>query len=143
MIDSKMISQLLEKLSEQTLQSNLHWLSLPRYFETNKNEPLRRYVISNNKYAYSGGKFTGKLPLISEYRSQCVSIGGGIVILFNYKESPNAEYYALAVQVDSTCEISVLDCSVEQREQIHNLHKLITDTQYDVSRFIKDIIERF
>jgi len=145
LVDSKLVSQLLEKLSEQTSYSNLHWLSLPQYFETNKNEPLRRYVIDKNKYAYSGRQFTDKPSLISEYRSQCVTIERGLVILFiyYYKESANTEHYALAVQVDNTCEVTVLDCSAEQQEKIHSLYKLITNTQYDIVSFIKGIVERF
>lgn len=145
MFNSELIGQLLNKLISDAHQAKLQWLTIPKYFETNKNEPLRRFIIENNKYAYSEahahGLFSNKTPLISEYRSRCVSIDGGVITLLMFQESPDVKY-ALAIQPNDTSGVTILKCDDNQNIQLAELAELLGNEQYEVMRFIKGIVEK-
>lgn len=145
MFNSELIGQLLDKLILEAHQAEFQWLSIPKYFETNKNEPLRRFIIENNKYAYSEthshGLFSNKTPLISEYRSRCVTIDGGVITLFMFQEASDVKY-ALAVQPNDTSGVMILECDDNQKTQLNELAKIIGNEQYEVMRFIKRIVEK-
>ena len=53
MIEKEFVAKLISKLTELTVQKRITWVSLPKYFDANDNEPLRKAVISDNQYAYT------------------------------------------------------------------------------------------
>lgn len=140
MIDSSLIDQLLEKVSEQTMKFNLKWMSIPQYFENYKNEPLRIYIIENNKYAYKNGKLSKSVPFISEYQSQCICINDGLLIIFKYTYC-QSKNLSLAIQVNNFSEPSIIECSDEQNIMLTKLYEKIDGSQYDVSKYIKNVID--
>ena len=143
MSNSELIGQLLDKLILEAHQAKFQWLAIPKYFETNKNEPLRRFIIENNKYAYSETHsrrtFSNSVPLISEYRSRCISIDGGVITLFMFQESPDVKY-ALAIQPSDTAGVTILECDGNQTARLNELAEIIGNEQYEVMRFINRII---
>ena len=48
MIEKEFVAKLISKLTELTVQKRITWVSLPKYFDANDNEPLRKAVIRNN-----------------------------------------------------------------------------------------------
>lgn len=142
MIEKKTLDELLDKLLSQTRASNLEWFSLPQYFESNHNEPLRRYIIDNNKYAYSeDGTIRDKASLISEYRSKCLPICGGTIVVFVYKQGGAIMGSGLAVQTSNAAPVTLVDCTDEQTEKINAILSVVNDAGYGVMKYMKSVIE--
>ena len=53
MMEREFSARFVSKLIELTVQKKITWITLPKYFDSNDNEPLRKRVIANNQYAYS------------------------------------------------------------------------------------------
>ena len=146
MIKTELIKQLLDKLIAEVHHSETQWLTIPKYFETNKNEPLRRFIIDNNKYAYSENHplklVRDNSPLIiSEYRSRCIAIEGGVITLLVFQGCSN-DKYALAIQTNDTAGVTILQCDDNQKTQLQELAEIIENEQYEVMKFINRIVEK-
>lgn len=143
MIDFKTVGELLDLLISQAHSAEAQWVSIPKYFEKNRNEILRRYIIDRNKYAYSDAKTRGikskKFPLILEYSSFCLQICGGIVIILAQKEDESV-IHRLFLQPDSFGRMTEIPCEGTMNEKLETLVNLISDEQYEAAKFIQKIL---
>ena len=143
MIDSKTIEELLDLFVSQVHSAEAQWISIPKYFEKNRNELLRRYIIDCNKYAYSGrrGLQSKKCPLILEYSSYCLQTCGGVVIILAQKEDGSVTH-RLFLQPDSYGRMTEIPCEGVINEKLETIIELISDEQYEAEKFVNKILHQ-
>ena len=138
MIDNEYGHRLVDKLVELTCDKKIVWMTLPRYFETNDNEPLRKAVIANNKYAYS--PIAAKnIFLINEYKSYCTIINGGIVGLL-YKTRGNEKLLDIVIQVEPTQHLQNVHSDDGLQKKLEDLLFKISTEANDGLKFIDGIL---
>lgn len=138
MIDIEYGHRLVDKLIELTFDKKIIWMTLPRYFEVNDNEPLRKAVIANNKYAYSPADVKNMF-LINEYKSYCTAINGGIISLF-YKTRRNEKMLDIDIQVEPTQNLQNVQSDDELQEKLEELLLKISIETNDGLKFIDGIL---
>lgn len=138
MIDKEYAHRLVDKLIRLTCDKKIIWMTLPRYFEANDNEPLRKAVIANNKYAYSPIEVKN-IFLINEYKSYCTAINGGIISLL-YKTRGNAKMLDIVVQVEPTQNLQDVQSDDELQKELEKLLFRISTESNDGLKFIDGIL---
>ena len=138
MIDKEYGHRLVDKLVELTCDKKIVWMTLPRYFETNDNEPLRKAVIANNKYAYSPIE-SQNIFLINEYESYCTIINGGIIGLL-YKTRGKEKMLDIVIQVDPTQRLQNIHSDDELQKKLEELLFKISTEADDGLKFIDGIL---
>ena len=116
----------------------LTWVSLPKYFDANDNEPLRKAVISDNQYAYTPIE-AQRIYLINEYKSYCTAINGGIITLF-CKQKGNDLRLAIGIQTDPSHYLQSPPCDSEIEEMLRELLLQLSANIDDGVKFINDIL---
>lgn len=139
MIDQEYGMRLVNKLIELTVGKKIIWMTLPQYFESNDNEPLRKIVIANNKYAYSPFE-AKKVFLINEYRSYCTEINGGIITLFSKDRGKDIKL-DMALQVSPTQYLQDVYGDEELQENLKELMFKISAESNDGLKFIDAILK--
>lgn len=100
MLNMNKIGVLLQKLIEKTKKKEMVWFTVPEYFEKNKNESLRRYIINNHKYFYDWQDADSR-KYLDESKCACVEVLGGLIMVFVYavfKDRKKKVAYSLALQ---------------------------------------------
>ena len=139
MIDQEYGMRLVNKLIELTVGKKIIWMTLPQYFESNDNEPLRKIVIANNKYAYSPFE-AKKVFQINEYRSYCTEINGGIITLFSKDRGKDIKL-DMALQVSPTQYLQDVYGDEELQENLKELMFKISAESNDGLKFIDAILK--
>lgn len=135
-IANERINAFLQKLSELSSQHKAEWQTIPRYFSTTKNEPLRKYIIEENNYSYSK-KIKGHM-WIQEYSSYVMRFEEGAVILL-HGELDGSTVSTIAVQTDTTCPLVFFEGHDEKL--INALYDVVSDNNYPTNRFMQKIID--
>lgn len=138
MIEKEFIVKFVPKLIELTNQKRITWMTLPKYFDSNDNEPLRKVVISNNQYAYNPIE-SKSVYLINEYKSFCTAINGGIVILFS-EQRGNDSRLTLGIQTDPNHYLQYAYCDDEVNAMLGELLLQLSANIDDWAKFINDIL---
>ena len=138
MIDKEYGHRLVDKLVELTCDKKIVWMTLPRYFETNDNEPLRKAVIANNKYAYSPIE-SQNIFLINEYESYRTIINGGIIGLL-YKTRGKEKMLDIVIQVEPTQRLQNIHSDDELQKKLEELLFKISTEADDGLKFIDGIL---
>ncbi|WP_304532993.1 hypothetical protein [Faecalibaculum rodentium] len=138
MIEKEFVAKLISKLTELTVQKRITWVSLPKYFDANDNEPLRKAVISDNQYAYTPIE-AQRIYLINEYKSYCTAINGGIITLF-CKQKGNDLRLAIGIQTDPSHYLQSPPCDSEIEEMLRELLLQLSANIDDGVKFINDIL---
>ena len=138
MIEKEFTAKLISKLIELTVQNRINWTTLPKYFDANDNEPLRKAVIADNRYAYSPTE-AKKIYLINEYKSYCTAVNGGIITLF-CKQRGNDSHLTISIQTDPNHYLQNLSCDYEIEEMLKELLLQLAASIDDGVKFINDIL---
>lgn len=138
MIEKEFTVKLISKLVDLTIQNRIVWTTLPEYFDANDNEPLRKTVISNNKYAYSPIE-AKRVCLINEYKSYCTAINGGIITLF-CNQRGNDSRLTISLQTDPNHYLQDLFCDEEVEKMLQELLLQLSATIDDGVKFINGIL---
>lgn len=138
MIEKEFTAKFISKLIELTTQKRITWMTLPKYFDSNDNEPLRKTVISDNQYAYNPIE-AKNVYLINEYKSYCTAINGGIVTLF-CKHRGNDSRLTISIQTDPNHYLQSLPCDGEIEEMLRELLLQLSANIDDGVKFINDIL---
>lgn len=138
MIDREYTIKFIDKLIELTSKRQITWMTLPRYFETNENEPLRRIVIANNEYAYTPMEAKNTY-LINEYRSYCTVLNGGVITLFSKNRGKDVRL-DISIQVEPTHHMTDLYYDDDIKERLGELMVQISMKTDDGLRFITEIL---
>ena len=138
MIEKEFTVKFVSKLIELTTQKRITWITLPKYFDTNDNEPLRKVVIADNQYAYTPIE-AKRVYLINEYKSYCTAINGGIVTLF-CKQRGNDSCLTIGIQTDPNHYLQSLSCDGEIEEMLRELLLQLSANIDDGVKFINDIL---
>lgn len=138
MIEKEFSVRLISKLIELTDQRRITWRTLPKYFDSNDNEPLRRKVIANNQYAYSPIE-TQNVYLINEYKSYCTSINGGVITLFSEQKGKHV-ILTMCIQTDPGHYLQDLPYDDEIEELLRELLLQLSSNIDDGIKFINDIL---
>lgn len=139
MIEKEFAMKLISKLIELTIQKKITWMTLPKYFDANNNEPLRKIVIANNQYAYSpvGAE---DLCLINEYRSYCTALNGGLITLFSSQRGKD-KHLTMSIQTDPNHYLQDLYLDSEVEEMLRELLLQLSANIDDGINFIKGILK--
>lgn len=138
MIKKEFTIKLISKLIDLTTQNRITWITLPKYFDANDNEPLRQTVIADNKYAYTPVE-AKKTYLINEYKSYCTVINGGIITLF-CKQRGKDSCLTIGIQTDPNHYLQSPSCDDEVEEMLKELLLQISANIDDGMKFINDIL---
>lgn len=138
MIEKEFSVKLISKLIDLTTQSRITWMTLPKYFDANDNEPLRKAVISDNQYAYTPIE-AKRVYLINEYKSYCTAINGGIITLF-CKQRGNESRLTMSIQTDPNHYLQDMSCDEEIEEMLKELLLQLSAKIDDGVKFINDIL---
>lgn len=138
MIEKEFTVKLISKLIDLTTQNRIIWTTLPKYFDTNDNEPLRKVVISDNRYAYTPIA-AKRAYLINEYKSYCTAINGGVITLF-CKQRGNDLHLAVSIQTNPNHYLQDLFCDDEIEEMLKELLLQLSANIDDGVKFINDIL---
>lgn len=138
MIEKELTVNFVSKLINLTAQKRITWSTLPKYFDSNDNEPLRKVVISNNQYAYNSIE-AKSVYLINEYKSFCTAINGGIVTLFCEQKKDDSRL-AMGIQTDPNHYLQNLPCDDEIQEMLRELLLQLSANIDDGVKFINDIL---
>ena len=138
MIEKEFTVKLISKLIDLTTQNRIIWTTLPKYFDANENEPLRKTVISDNQYAYTPNE-AKRVYLINEYKSYCTAINGGIITLF-CKQRENDSRLTISIQTDPNHYLQDLFCDYEIEEMLKELLLQLSANIDDGIKFINDIL---
>lgn len=139
MIEKEYSVRFVKKLINLTEQGKIFWMTLPKYFEANDNEPLRKEVIANNQYAYSFHKID-HVGLVNEYKSYCSIINDGVVTLFS-KQRGNDTVLDISIQTDSSHYLQRLSCDDEVDALLKDLLLQLSLKMDDGLKFIKSVID--
>ena len=139
MIEREHTVEFISKLIELTTQKRITWMSLPKYFDSNDNEPLRKAVISDNKYAYNSIE-AKNMFLINEYKSYCTAINGGIITLFSGQRG-NDVRLTIALQTDPNHYLQSLPYDSEIEEKLRELLFQLSANIDDKVKFINEILK--
>ena len=137
MINRDNAIRLAKKLKGLTEKKKITWLTLPYYFDSNDNEPLRKYVINNNAYAYSP---RASVPAINEYASYCTVINGGVVIIIS--ESCDG-FITQSLYLQTSPMNPVIPSYNDETVQgeLRDLVATISTQSTDVDRFVSGILD--
>lgn len=138
MIEKEFTMKLISKLIELTAQKRIIWMTLPKYFDSNDNEPLRKAVISDNQYAYSPIE-AKSVYLINEYKSYCTAINGGVVTLF-CRQRKNDSQLTIGIQTDPSHYLQNLSCDDKIEEMLKELLLQLSANIDDGVNFINGIL---
>lgn len=138
MIEKELTLKFVKKLIELTNQKRITWMTLPKYFDSNDNEPLRKTVIADNQYAYSPIE-AKSVYLINEYKSYCTTVNRGIVTLF-CKQKGDDLRFTIGIQTDPNHYLQSLPCDGEIEEMLKELILHLSANIDDGVRFINDIL---
>ena len=108
------------------------------YFEVNENEPLRRLVIANNRYAYNPIE-SNNMYLVNEYKSFCTILNGGVVIIVA-SERKGKNKLSISIQTNSSHNIIPLYFDDDIYGKLTDLVLQITAKTNDSFKFINDIL---
>ena len=135
-VSNERLNAFLQKIIELSSQHRVGWLTIPRYLATSKNEPLRKYIIDENNYAY---KREAKDHMwVKEYFSYVMQFEEGTVVLLYGRF--NEEFVTkIAIQTDTVCPLVFLEGYDE--ETISALYKVVSDKNYPVNQFMQKIID--
>ena len=137
MISRDKTIRFIQKLIDLTEKKKTVWTTLPYYFDSNDNEPLRKYVITNNAYAYSP---RSNVPVINEYGSFCADINGGVVVVIS-ESYDGSITQSLLLQTSPMNPVISLYNDVTVRGELRELVTAISSQQDDVDAFISEILE--
>lgn len=138
MIEKESVAKLISKLTGLTIQKRITWMPLPKYFDSNDNEPLRKAIISDNQYAYIPIE-AQKAYLINEYKSYCTAINGGIITLF-CKQRGDDSRFSIGIQTDPNHYLQNLPCDSGIEDMLKELLLLLSANIDDGVKFINDIL---
>ena len=138
MIEKEFAMKFISKLIDLTTQNRIIWMTLPKYFDSNDNEPLRKTVIADNQYAYNPVEAKSAY-LINEYKSYCTAINGGIVTLFCRHRGSNSRL-TMSIQTDPNHYLQNLSCDDEIQEMLRELLLRLSANIDDGVKFINDIL---
>lgn len=126
----------LQKLVELSSQHRVEWLTIPRYLATSKNEPLRKFIIDENNYAYK--KEANNHMWVKEYFSYVMRFAEGTVVLL-YGRYNGAFLIKIAIQTDTACPLEFLEGYNENEASA--LYSIVSDNNYPVNQFMQRIID--
>lgn len=138
MIEKEFAVKFISKLIDLTTQNRITWMTLPKYFDSNDNEPLRKTVIADNQYAYNPIEAKSAY-LINEYKSYCTAINGGIVTLFCRHRGSNSRL-TMSIQTDPNHYLQELPCDSEIEEMLKELLFQLSASIDDGVKFINGIL---
>lgn len=138
MIEKKFAVKFISKLIELTTQKRITWMTLPKYFDANNNEPLREIVIANNQYAYSPLE-AKNLYLINEYRSYCAAVNGGLITIFSSQKGKDKRL-TMSIQTDPSHYLQDVYLDSEIEEMLGELLLQLSVNIDDGIKFINDIL---
>ena len=140
MIDNITTIKLIDKLMSLSVNGKITWATLPYYFESNENEPLRKMVVANNQYAYSPIE-AKNMFLINEYRSYCANINGGSVIIITTEKQKESKL-TLSIQTHATHGIfSLYPDNDDIREKLRELILQITAKTDDIAKYVNELLK--
>ncbi len=138
MMEREFSARFVSKLIELTVQKKITWITLPKYFDSNDNEPLRKRVIANNQYAYSPIE-AQNVYLINEYKSYCAAINGGVITLFSEQKGKHV-LLTMCIQTDPGHYLQDLPCDDEVEGLLNELLLQLSANIDDGIKFINDIL---
>lgn len=138
MIEREFAMKFVSKLIDLTSQKRITWMTLPKYFDSNDNEPLRKKVIANNQYAYSPIE-AKNIYLINEYRSYCTTLNGGVITLFSEQKERDT-LLTMCIQTAPDHYLQDLSYDGEIEELLKELLLQLSAYIDDGIKFINDIL---
>lgn len=138
MIEKEFVVKFVSKLIDLTVKKKITWMTLPKYFDSNDNESLRKTIIANNRYAYSPIEVKS-VYLINEYRSYCTILNGGVVTLFS-KQKGTDTHLSISIQTDPGHYLQSLPCDSEIEEMLKELLLQLSANIDDGMKFINEIL---
>lgn len=134
------ISELIKSLVLLTRQMEISWYTLPEYLEKNRNEILRRYLITENQYygtPHDNGQF------LSEYHSYCTKINSSIAYFFQfYDNSSNEFYFILGLQNNDSSNIIMMNSRSSYQNDMMALSFHIKNRNDNIDSLVDSIISK-
>ncbi len=132
--------QIIKKITELTCSEKIKWSRIPDYLEKNKNESLRKYLISANKYFYMRAK-EYNWPMLQEYESYCTEINDGLVILFSYIQKDESQYFEIAFQALAGRLVEKLNGNMQNQKILEVLWKSVKTGGRDADSFLDSLLQ--
>lgn len=132
-----------DKIQSLTEQNKIDWVTLPEYFSSHKNEPLRKLIIRENSYAYEFSKYSHKKAfknepsVIDEYNSYISSVAGGVLVLIHrlHRQNSGLEFM---VQTSTTKLPVFIICT--NNATLQKLYDTVSDSG-DISQYMQKIFD--